>query len=209
VRRVLVAGGRVPQPVRLHRRRSTSPPTPTQSLELRLVARQSWRAGFDLELALDKLAERNAYRVALINLDVAIRAREQFEDEIKRDVRQALRTLRQALASYNIQTRAVELAEQRVESTRDFFAAGDRNVTTLDLLDAQQSLLSAQLAQMSARVSYAIARLQLALTLDTLELEPKGLRYDPALSLAPEPRPADVSLPGSGPRLSPSPSPRP
>ena len=146
-------------------------------------SRISWRAGFDLELALDKLPERNAYRSALINLDVFIRAREQFEDEIKRDVRDAQRTLRRAVASYDIQTKAVDLAEQRVASTKDFFEAGDRGVTTLDLLDARESLLSAQLAQMSARVSYVIARLQLMLTLDALIVEPKGLRFDPSLPL--------------------------
>ncbi len=146
-------------------------------------SRIQWRAGFDLELALDKLPERNAYRSALINLDVFIRAREQFEDEIKRDVREALRTLRRAVASYDIQTKAVVLADQRVVSTKDFFEAGDRDVTTLDVLDAQESLLNAQLAQMSARVSYAIARLQLMLTLDALVLEPKGLRFDTSLPL--------------------------
>lgn len=160
-------------------------------------SRVQWRAGFDLELALDKLVERNAYRTALISLDAAIRAREQFEDEIKQDVRDALRTLRRAVASYRIQTNAVELAEQRVESTRDFFEAGDRGVTTLDVLDAQQSLLDAQLAQMSARVSYAVARLRLLLTLDGLVLEPKGLRFDPALPLPDLTAADDVPLPGA------------
>jgi len=159
-------------------------------------SRIQWRAGFDLELALDKLPERNAYRTALINLDVFIRAREQFEDQIKADVREALRTLRRAVKSYDIQTRAVVLAEQRVQSTKDFFEAGDRGVTTLDVLDAQESLLDAQLSQMSARVSYAIARLQLLLTLDGLVLEPKGLRFDPALPLPPAPATAAVDLPG-------------
>ncbi|MEZ5962595.1 MAG: TolC family protein [Planctomycetota bacterium] len=158
-------------------------------------SRVQWRAGFDLELALNKLPERNAYRTSLINLDVFIRAREQFEDQIKTDVREALRTLRRAVKSYEIQTRAVELAEERVQSTRDFFEAGDRGVTTLDVLDAQESLLNAQLAQMSARVSYAIARLQLLLTLDGLVLEPKGLRFDPALPLPSAPTTAAVDLP--------------
>lgn len=184
------------------------PTEPDQPLKLDW-SRVQWRAGFNLELAVNKLPERNAYRTALVNLAVLIRAREQFEDEIKRDVRQALRTLRQTVATYEIQTRAVALAEQRVESTRDFFAAGDRGVTTLDVLDAQESLLAAQIAQLSARVSYAIARLNLVLTLDTLQLEPKGLRYDPALTPAPSRRLPDVSLPGSGPSLSPSPQLRP
>lgn len=158
-------------------------------------SRIQWRAGFDLEFALDKLPERNAYRTALINLDVFIRAREQFEDQIKSDVREALRTLRRAVKSYDIQTKAVALAEQRVASTKDFFEAGDRGVTTLDVLDAQESLLDAVLAQMSARVSYAIARLQLILTLDGLVLEPKGLRFDPALPLPPVPTTAAIDLP--------------
>src|SRR5690606_7223303 len=62
---------------------------------------------------------------------------------------------------------------------------------------AQQSLLDAQLAQMSARVSYAVARLRLLLTLDGLVLEPKGLRFDPALPLPDLTAADDVPLPGA------------
>jgi outer membrane protein TolC len=154
-----------------------------------------WSAGFDLELAVSKLPERNAFRTALINLDFAIRAREQIEDEIKRDVREALRAMQRAYQTHVIQARAVELAVRRVESTRDFFEAGDRGTTTLDVLDAQESLLQAQLAELGALVDYAIARLQLLRELDALALEPSGLRFDSTLPIPPEPLPSGDASP--------------
>jgi outer membrane protein TolC len=151
-------------------------------------SRVNWAAGFDLDLALDKLVERNAYRSALIDLDVAIRAREQSEDQVASDVRTALRDIQSAYESYRIQAEAVHLAEQRVEATTDLYAA-DR-VTALEKIDAQDSLLQAQLQLSAAIVDYAVARLGLLRDLEGIALEPKGLRFDPALPL-PQPKAAE------------------
>lgn len=143
-----------------------------------------WSAGFDLQLALDKLPERNAYRQALISLDAAIRAREQLEDQVKSDVRQALRNIRTTLESYRIQANALRLAERRVDSTREMFQAN--RVTQRDVNEAQDALLAAQIALNGALVDYAIARLELLRDLEAIALEPKGLRFDPALPLPSE-----------------------
>ncbi len=141
----------------------------------------NWSAGFDLDLALDKLVERNAYRSALISFDLAIRTREQSEDQIAADVRTSLRDIRSAIDTYRIQSVAVELAEQRVEATTDLYAAG--RVQALEKLDAQDALLQAQLNLTAAIVDFAVARLQLMSDLEAIDLEPKGLRFDPALPL--------------------------
>lgn len=147
----------------------------------------NWSAGFDLDLALDKLPERNAYRSSLIQLDVAIRARELSEDEIAAEIRSALRDIQSAFDSYRIQLEAVRLAEQRVEATLDLYVAG--RVQAIERLDAQDSLLSAQLALSRAIVQYSIARIELLRDLEGLALEPRGLRYDPALPLPSLPTP--------------------
>lgn len=141
----------------------------------------TWSAGFDLDLALDRLPERNAYRTALIGLDVAIRGRELSQDLVKQDVRQALRSLRRTFTSYQIQSQSLELSERRLERADDFLQAGRGN--TLALLDAQEDLLSARLSVTRAIVDWAIARLELLRDLEGLVLEPKGLRYDPGLPL--------------------------
>ena len=149
-------------------------------------SRVNWAAGFNLDLALDKLVERNAYRAALISLDVSIRAREQSEDQIAADVRTSLRNIQSAYETYLIQVEAVRLAAQRVDATTELFAAG--RVQARDKSDAQDSLLQAQLALTAAIVAYTVARLELMRDLEALALEPKGLRFDPALPV-PEPRP--------------------
>lgn len=151
-------------------------------------SRVNWSAGFDLDLALDKLVERNSYRSALISLDVAIRAREASEDTIASSVRSSLRNIQSAIDSYRIQSVAVDLAAQRVEATTDLYAAG--RVQALEKLDAQDALLQAQLDQAAAIVDYAVARLQLMHDLEAIDLEPKGLRFDPALPL-PQPKTAE------------------
>ena len=147
-----------------------------------------WSAGFQLDLALDKLPERNAYRAALINLDAAIRAREQSEDQVKSDVREALRQLRSTLASYKIQTNSVKLNKRRVKQTEEFLATNYGDIRTRDLLDAKDDLVQAEIAKTQVLVNYAVARLELLRDLEALPLEPKGLRFDPGLPLPKEAR---------------------
>jgi outer membrane protein TolC len=149
-------------------------------------SRVNWAAGFELNLALDKLVERNAYRSSLIAFDVAMRNREQSADEIAADIRSSLRDIRAATDSYRIQTGAVELARKRVEATTDLYNAG--RVEALEKLDAQDALLQAQLDLTAAIVEYAIARLQLMNDLDAIALAPAGLRFDESL---PMPKPTE------------------
>ena len=154
--------------------------------------RVRWSVGFDLGLALDRLLERNAYRTALINFEVALRAREQLEDQVKLEVREALRSIDRTYRSYEIQTAAVALAQRRVDSTTELNQAG--RATALDLLDAKAALLAAQLQWTSALVDSTVARMTLLRDLEGLALEPKGLRFDPGLPLPVGPRPADPPL---------------
>lgn len=159
--------------------------------------RVSWSAGFDLDLALDRLNERNSYRQALINLDQAIRARENLEDQIKQQIRQDLRDLTATFKSYEIQTNAVKLADRRVRQTEAFLEA-DRGQTTIrDVLEAKDSLLSAQLQQTQALVDYAISRLSLLTDMEALVLDEKGLRFDQAL---PFPDPDTIPDPRTPPK---------
>lgn len=142
-------------------------------------SRVNWSAGFQLDLALDKLPERNAYRSALIDFDLALRQREQSEDTIGANVRSSLRNIRSAIDSYRIQTVALSLAKARVEATTDLYSAG--RVEAREKLDAQDSLLQAQLDLSAATVAYAIARLELMNDLEAIALQPTGLQFDQTL----------------------------
>lgn len=144
-------------------------------------SRVNWSAGFDLDLALDRFVERNAYRSSLIALDVSIRAREQSADNIAAAVRNAVRNIRGAYDTYTIEVEALHVAETRVESTSALYDAG--RSTALDVLDAKDSLLAAQLSVTAAVVNYAIARYELLRDIEGLVLEPHGLRFDPELPL--------------------------
>ena len=144
-------------------------------------SRVNWSAGFELDLALDKLTERNAYRNALIAFDQSIRSREQSEDQIGSDVRTSLRNIQSAMDSHRIQTLAVELANQRVEAQADLYKAG--RAAARELLEAKDSQLQAQLDLTAAIVDFAIARLELMNNLEAVALEPSGLRFDQTLPI--------------------------
>jgi outer membrane protein TolC len=132
-----------------------------------------------LDLPWERTAERNALRNRLIDLQQAVRDMQQLEDQVKLDIRNALRTLQQARESYAIQTVAVQVARRRVESTNLFLQAGRAEVR--DVLEAQESLINAQNALTAALVNYRVAELQLQRDMGLLRVDQKGLwnEYQP------------------------------
>ena len=133
----------------------------------------TYGVGLEGDLNLDRKAERNAYRESLISLTQRQRAYDLAQDEVKFDVRQAYRDLREAAARYEIQVMSLELAEQRVESTAMLLHAG--RAITRDVLESQRSLLGAQNSRTSALVRYTIANLEFYRDLGILEVRPDGL----------------------------------
>jgi outer membrane protein TolC len=136
------------------------------------LARGDYSIGFDIDLPVDRLSERNALRETQLNEQAAHRNLEEARDNVVLDVRQAHRRLQQARESYDIQKRSVTLAERRVESTRLLLQAG--RVEQRDLLDAEADLLQARNALTAALVEHTIARLQFARDLGTLRVDEKG-----------------------------------
>ncbi|MCK4625268.1 MAG: TolC family protein [Phycisphaerae bacterium] len=131
-----------------------------------------YTAGLLLDLPLERTAERNAYRSSFIALERATRDLQETEDQIKLQVRNALRGLLQARESHTIQARAVNLAKRRVKSTALFLQAGRAEIR--DVLDAQESLVSAQNALTAALVNYRVAELELQRDMGVLEVDEKG-----------------------------------
>jgi len=138
-----------------------------------------YTASLLLDLPLERTAERNAYRNSWIDLERAVRDAQELEDQIKLEIRDALRSLVQAREEYVIQAQAVTLAKRRVDSTELFLQAGRAQVR--DVLEAQEALISAQNALTAAIVTYRVTELQLQRDMDVLEVDEKGnwREYEP------------------------------
>jgi len=136
------------------------------------LARGDYSIGFDIDLPVDRLTERNALRETQISEQAALRALEEARDSVVLEVRQAYRRLQQARESYGIQKRSVALAERRVESTRLLLQAG--RADQRDVLEAEGDLLQARNALTGALVTHTIASLQFARDLGTLAVDEKG-----------------------------------
>lgn len=143
--------------------------------------RVQWSAGFNIDLALAVLPERNVHRAAIIALDNALRTREQAEDEVKQDIRNDLRNITNRIRNYEIAKLGVDLNARRVDSTSKLYEAG--RAQALDVLDAQNDLLSAELQLIASVVDYAVSRLQLLLDLEAIELDPYGVTLELGLPL--------------------------
>ncbi|MEA3368170.1 MAG: TolC family protein, partial [Planctomycetota bacterium] len=136
------------------------------------LARGDYRIGFDIDLPVDRLTERNALRATQISEQAARRALEDARDNVVLAVRLAYRRLQQARESYDIQERSVALAERRVESTRLLLQAG--RLKQRDVLEAESALLTTRNALTAALVTHTIAQLQFARDLGTLAVDEKG-----------------------------------
>ena len=126
-----------------------------------------------VDLALERTAERNAYRSALVALEAAVRAYQKAEDDLKATVRQDMRALSQTREQLAIQSRAVELAARRVRNQDLLLEAGRADMT--DLLDAQAALVSAQNSLYRAITDWRGQELALQRDLGTLDATADGV----------------------------------
>lgn len=136
----------------------------------------SWSLGLSLDLPVDRVAERNAYRRSLISYEATRRSVEEEADGIEADVRDSLRNTENARKDYEIQKGAVMLAERRVEGALLSLDAG--RASTRDVLEAREALVEAQNGATAALINFTLARLDLYVQLEALRVEPDGIRVD-------------------------------
>ena len=125
------------------------------------------------DLGLDRKAERNAYREALIALEQQQRQYEIDRDRMELDVRQALRALKAEAEQYRIQKMALDLAVRRLETQKLLLEIGQGNVRLL--LESEGALLEAQNSVTSALVAHAIAKLGFFRDIGILQVKPDGM----------------------------------
>ena len=145
---------------------------PNENYSLPELKRYSWDAGLNVDPGLDRTAERNSYRAALIARNRAARTLEEQEDQIKLQVRESWRTLDQAKRSYEISEIGVHIAERRVEE-QGLLAEWGRSKAQ-DQVDAQNALIDSKNQRTQALVTHTIARLQFWNNMGILYIKANG-----------------------------------
>lgn len=132
-----------------------------------------YQFGFAADLPLDRKAERNAYREALIGLEQRKRGYDEEIERVKLAVRQAYRDLTETAESYRIQKIGAQLAERRVEEQKLLLEYGRGTVRLL--LESEDALVEAQNQVTEALVNHTIARLSFFRDIGILQVRPDGM----------------------------------
>ncbi|MBN1788195.1 MAG: TolC family protein [Sedimentisphaerales bacterium] len=129
--------------------------------------------GIDLELPLDRVAEQNIYRKALIILNQRQREYEEMVDLVTLEVRQNYRNMTQASERLRVQFNSLKLAQKRFDNTLLLMQYGRAN--SQRVIDAQEDFFNAQNAVTEAVTNYAIAMLGFYRDTGVLQVKPDGM----------------------------------
>jgi len=129
--------------------------------------------GIDWELPLDRVAEQNIYRKALIALNQRKREYEEMADWVTLGVRQAYRDLTEAAERHRIQLESREQAQKRFEKALLLVQYG--RASSRRVLNAQNDLFDAQNAATEALVGHTVAMLNFYRDTGVLQVRPDGM----------------------------------
>jgi len=132
----------------------------------------TWTGTATLELPVDKKAELNEYRRRLIQLRRARRAYELAVDNVRLEVRRAMRRIEQAMFSLEIQKMNVELAERRKAYAQLMFQQGA--FSNRDVVEATNELLRARNRYAAAQANLRVAILEFRRDTGTLRVDEEG-----------------------------------
>lgn len=152
--------------------------TPGRAVDAR---RLEYSAGITLDLPLDRLAERNAYRQALIRLDQSQRDLEDVRAQVIVDVRQSQRAIKTSRSSLEIARVNIRLAERRLELANIQLQQGI-NTNTRDVVEAQDALLQALDDYERAQADFQIEILRFLRNTGMLRVDPASGEIGRALS---------------------------
>jgi outer membrane protein TolC len=155
------------------------PTSPAKNLNNKAT---TYSAGINLDLPLDRLAERNIYRAALISFDRAQRSFVDLNDSIAAEVRSDVRSIHSAQVSVDIQRRGIRLAERRLEYSLELLRRGTGNAR--DVTDAQTSLLTSQDSFSQARANLQVQVLEFLKDSGTIRIDPSAGSLGQALDRA-------------------------
>ena len=146
----------------------------------------STSASVKFDAPLDRLAERNAYRRALISYDRARRSYYTYVDTVKLQIRDMIRNiyrnqmdLELKRESVRVAVVQVHLAQLDLNNPAKATAASMSTSSARDLVEALNSLLSSQNSFMSTWLDYQVQRMSLLLQLGLFEIDAEGKWVDP------------------------------
>jgi outer membrane protein TolC len=135
--------------------------------------RDRYQLSAQLDLPIDRLQEKNAYRRALIVLMQSQRSHQELTDTVTLQVRKSYRKLQEAYRRYQVENEALQVAEKRTQNT--VLLLKYQRANTRDVLDARDDLLESQDAATSALVDYATASLEFFRDTGTMKIKPDGM----------------------------------
>jgi outer membrane protein TolC len=134
--------------------------------------RSRFTGGAIVDLRLDKKADRNAYRSAMISQQRAARELDLDEEQVRNAIRADWRDLDVARKQYDLAVFGVERAQLRVEEETLLLEVGQG--TPRDLIDAQSDLAEAKDDLTSALISHNLTRLRLWKDMGILYIKKDG-----------------------------------
>jgi outer membrane protein TolC len=129
--------------------------------------------GLRLEVPLDQMAERNAYRASLIQRDRVQRNYSERVDQTGLQVRADLRELKRIGQSIEIAIDGIESDKKGLVIARLRYENGE--IGSRDVTETQQGLLTATNGLIQLQVDYVIARLILLRDLGLLFIDDEGM----------------------------------
>lgn len=128
--------------------------------------------GATLDLRLDKKADRNAYRAAMIAQQRAARELDLDEESVRSSIRTDWRDLEVARKQYDLAQFGITQAQRRLEEETLLLELGQG--TTRDLIDAQADLVEAKDDLTSALIAHTLTRLRLWKNMGVLYIKKDG-----------------------------------
>lgn len=130
-------------------------------------------AALELDLPLDRVAEQNVFRKALITFSQRQREHELATDTVALEVRQAYRDLVEAAERHKVLSESLTLAQKRFKNTLLLLQYG--RASSRRVLNAHDDLFDAQNAATEALVNYTIATLDFYRDTGVLQVRPDGM----------------------------------
>lgn len=148
------------------------------------------RAGFRFDAPIVRLAERNNYREALINYQQSRRQFYQFEDNVKRNLRDIVRNVDLIKGAFELDRLAVQTSIENLEINRfeleEPVAPGAGNggnrlgiTTAQNLTQAIERLNSSQDSFLNSWVQFEVLRRSLDFDMGTMQVNERGEWIDP------------------------------
>ena len=151
-----------------------------------------FRVGLQFDAPIQRMAERNNYRQALIEFQRARRDFMNFTDQVARTLRNTLRSIEIDLLNFELRRAAIRVAIDQVELARlrlreppkPGVATTFGATTARDLVSALSDLLNVQNDFLSVWVDYQVERINLDFDLGTMQLDEYGMWIDPGSAIA-------------------------